>query len=99
MIRREGFYHSESEPDLPLPIENEETWPEQLKFLKKLVLIQEQAKQTRYRGLEFCRICNKSIGKTTYSNKEWEWHRGIFHYTLIHNVKPSEEFLQYILKF
>ncbi len=50
-----------------------------------------------YKGLSWCRICNKNNGASEYKTNKWRWPQGYRHYIIDHNTKPSEKFYKYIM--
>jgi len=56
-----------------------------------------------YRGLSMCRICNKKNGYKEYvleiSDRIVNWPEGFRHYVEVHDVRPTDEFLETIRLF
>lgn len=96
--RREGFWYSEREPDLPMPEGGPNQWKGQWEFICALKAVERFAGATHYRGLSRCRLCQKPNGSITYSHKGWEWPQGLMHYVETHNVEPSDDFVKFILE-
>jgi hypothetical protein len=94
---REGFWYSEYEKHLPMPVHNNNPWPNQEKFLLKLKSKQLVSHQVRYRGMSLCRICNCINGYADCNLDGWTWPSGYAHYIEKHNVKPSEKFYHFIM--
>lgn len=51
-----------------------------------------------YRGFSFCRICEKTNCSREFLIDDWRWPEGFRHYIEQHSVKPSGEFISFILK-
>lgn len=94
--RREGFWRSSMEPDLPLPTPSTD-WSGASHFLKALGIVETKAKARRFRGLSACRICNRGNGNTTFELNGWEWPSGLAHYVSEHRVKPSDDFIAFVV--
>lgn len=100
---RVGFWHSEREPDLPVPQPADEPWDGQSEFLTKLESVEFELTPIRYRGFSTCRICGCRNGTTEFVLKNqdgvggWRWPSGLYHYVATHNVRPdSDEFISFI---
>jgi hypothetical protein len=67
-------------------------------FLQNLEHIKQFCKIECYYGASFCRLCNISVGGNEYSfrseGKTYTFPEGIVHYYTVHNVQPSEEFVE-----
>lgn len=50
-----------------------------------------------YRGFSSCRICETLNCSREFSMNGWQWPEGFRHYIEKHNVKPSGEFITFIL--
>lgn len=98
MPKREGFWKSATEPDLLNPLPHDEPWEGQKKFTTALELVEfdHETSQVRYRGFSRCRICGCSNGTISYRRGEWEWPNGFLHYINAHNVRPTQEFIDFI---
>lgn len=74
-------------------------------FLQNLEHIKQYCKVDYYHGASDCRLCELSIGCSEYSFKSegkiYRFPEGLVHYYTIHNVQPSDEFVdaveQYIV--
>ena len=101
--RREGFWRSASEPDLPMPVAKETPWVGKDRFLHQLDIVEAELKSKNkmecYRGWSNCRLCNCMNGSAEYNNGKWCWPAGYRHYIEQHNVKPSKEFSVFILTY
>lgn len=47
--------------------------------------------------MSLCRICGRLNGCSEFTLGEWQWPSGLRHYVEQHNVKPSDEFIEFIL--
>ena len=81
----------------PKPFENTEPWPGQVAFLRALERKEAKANKTQYRGFSRCRICQMINGSSEYETRTWKWPVGLRHYIIAHNVRPSQEFVDYVL--
>lgn len=93
--RREGFWRSSMEPDLPMPVADVD-WPQRDAFLTRFAQVEGKARRLAYRGMSRCRVCGKSNGCETLSYRNWEWPSGFLHYLRDHGVKPSDDFIAFI---
>lgn len=96
-VFREGFWYSKYEPDLPMPVANPEPWEGQDTFLAALEKVEGKASCTAYRGWSNCRLCQKFNGNEEHDHKGWSWPAGFRHYVAEHNVRPTSEFILFIL--
>lgn len=96
--KREGFWYSKDEPNLPKPVPNSEPFDEQGEFLSRLAKKEKTASQTQYRGWSTCRLCKKMNGSCEFSSGGWTWPEGYSHYVKVHNVRPSDEFFTFITR-
>ncbi len=94
--KREGFWWSKREPDLPKPKEREKPWKGQREFLALLQQVQAKTRAAHYRGWSTCRICGQKNGSTEYKRNGWVWPGGFYHYVKDHNVKPSDAFITFV---
>jgi len=94
----EGFWRAKAEEqsELPWPIEHP-TWDNRNRFLKALQDKEEIAKKIDYRGFSICRLCGVRNGSQSLRLREWEWPSGFRHYVEMHQVRPTEEFLNFIV--
>jgi len=81
-------------------------WNNQELFLVKLAELQNyilknmKHKFTKYKKNKNCLICkakNITTGLFTLTNMRWE--DGLYHYIKVHNIKPSDEFIDFIFSF
>lgn len=95
--RVEGYWGvSEEDKQYPWPKAGVEPWDEQDNFLKNLYKVQDTMEPKGYRGWSNCRICGMKNGSQEYEDDNWIWPAGYAHYIELHNVKPTEDFAQYI---
>lgn len=52
----------------------------------------------RCMGWSDCRICGIRNGSNCCGDGKWVWPEGFVHYLEIHNVKPPQEFIDYVIK-
>lgn len=96
--KREGFWRSTEEPDLPMPITRTEPWDGARGFVTGLYDLQKKSEQILYRGFSVCRVCGKPNGNGEFEHKGWVWPSGYLHYVEQHYVKPSPEFSAFVLE-
>lgn len=99
---REGFWFSEYDPLLPMPVASETGWTGKTEFIKALVEAESGAQVVHYRGFSSCRLCDLRCNGTkeytlTRDTGTWRWPEGYRHYVLEHNVRPSLAFQEFIL--
>jgi len=51
-----------------------------------------------YRGFSVCRICGCANGSLEFRRYGWVWPEGFRHYIEVHNVKPSFDFIEFVLE-
>lgn len=101
MNKKEGFWYSKDEPNLPKPKQMKETseWVSKKRPRKFSILLSHVEKKAICKGSKgssICRICKNRNGSRTFFYKNWEWPDGLMHYIKNHNVKPSKEFIRFI---
>jgi hypothetical protein len=94
--RREGFWKSEQEPHLPTPAQGEQ-WSGQSAFQEAMDFVEVRLRPTLYRGFSVCRICKVANGNIEYETWGWRWPGGLRHYVRDHCVRPSGDFVSFIL--
>lgn len=94
--RREGFWFSESEPDLPRPKARAKPWYGQDHFLKTLCRLEYRLVPKLFKGSSECRVCGRKNGSGEYDHGGWVWPTGLYHMIKAHNVKPSAEFVYFV---
>lgn len=92
----EGYWRSEQEPDLPLPVQQSE--PVFADFIRLLIEVQKVARVDHYKGWSTCRICGIHNGSAEYEFGGYRWPSGLEHYLTHHNVHPSAAFMRMILE-
>lgn len=97
-MKREGFWRSNSEPALPMPVPNILTEAESLEIFQRIKKKERTAKRTLYRGMAMSRLeKNVFVDNAEYSAGDWCWPGGYAeHYVRDHRVKPSDEFLEFL---
>jgi hypothetical protein len=82
--------------DLPWPYP-EVSWKGRREFLNILEQAEKMAERIAFRGFSVCRICVTQNGSDAFRLEHWEWPSGFRHYVEYHDVRPSSEFIQFIL--
>jgi len=85
---------------LPWPIARRKPWKGRRAFLQALEKL-EAGKFFRvrfYKGSSVCRLCKSQNGSDQHFRGRWTWPSGLRHYVVVHNVKPSREFISFVLK-
>lgn len=101
--RIEGYWYSEHIEKYkgivyPMPEPNVLT-EDEAKYIHALIKAKEDvAHVNRYRGFSRSRITGETLGNAEYETDSWIW-PGDFadHYVLKHRVKPTDDFLKYII--
>ena len=103
-----GFWYSEYDRHLPMPVANEQDWEGGPMFRTALTMIQirmqnsqKEAKPLgeviRYKGMSHCRLCNCMNGSMTFKLGGFTWPSGYLHYLdEPHFVRPDPTFQQFI---
>jgi hypothetical protein len=96
--RYEGFWRTriDEESELPWPAQAEH-WPARAAFLASLSSIEAIAERIAYRGYSKCRVCGCQNGYESLRLGQWEWPAGFRHYVEEHQVRPSGEFVTFIM--
>jgi hypothetical protein len=82
----------------PYPKQHDNIWSGQEQFLEQLKNIEndlEINKLTESR-IKSCLICKKNINNGNYELSDFIWEDGLKHYIMKHNIKPSDEFIEFI---
>lgn len=95
--KREGFWYSEFEPHLPMPEPSSVPWEGQGDFLAALAATEATARPVTMRGFSLCRLCDRPNGSREFRLGGWRWPSGLDHYIREHNVRPSQEFIDFIM--
>ncbi len=96
--KREGFWKSALEPELPTPKACQRPHKDQAVFLEALSSVEFVAHESAYRGWSVCRVCRKPNGNEEFKLVGWVWPQGYRHYIEEHNVRPSPEFKQFVME-
>ncbi len=85
--------------NFPIPIE-EDKWLYSDNFVAKLKVV-EKVLDNSDKFLKFdekkpCYLCDKSYSKGTYKLDKYIWEDNLTHYIEKHNIKPPEEFIDFI---
>ena len=94
LLRREGFWYSTHEPNLPMPIGV--AWGGRRIFLKRLAEVEANLRPLHYKGFSLCRLCGEHNGSQEFIYKGWTWPSGSRHYLEKHDVRPSLAFEEFI---
>ena len=65
-------------------------------FLALLAIVQSKSGRRHFKGWSTCRICGKRNGSTTFTYKGYSWPEGYEHYISAHNVRPTQDFVDFI---
>lgn len=99
--RIEGYWgKNPQDQEYPWPQANDQPWEGQEFFLKKLEMIENRNPPDnyhRYRGFSICRICGCVNGSAEHETDGWLWPTGFRHYVDEHNVRPSNDFIQFVI--
>lgn len=93
-VIHEGFWGLDNRP-----VPNAEPWPGQREFLDALWKVEQVAKMVSYRGWSNCLVCGCANGSMEFSTDRAVWPSGFKHYIDDHNVRPSQEFIDYVLNY
>ena len=81
----------------PYPQENTKKWSGQNQFLEQLQNKEKKFKLIKTNRNKNCLLCNKkNINKGKYIDAEFIWEDGLKHYIEVHNIKPTDEFIEFI---
>lgn len=89
-MKKVGYWYSEREWDLPMPVESDFDDPAVVEYLKN------GEEHAAYRGISCCRICMKANGSTCLTDGVYQWPYGLAHYVEDHGVELPKEFLEHI---
>lgn len=100
--RAVGFWQSAPDDDLPHPSEFvDSSWDEneRLRVAEALRALNFPGLVTHtFRGRSRCRICGEPNGASEHFTDEYTWPDGYAHYIGSHGVKPTDEFINWILR-
>lgn len=97
-IHVEGYWWCKTTPQYPNPIHNSEPFAGKETILKKLKSIQSKALLKKSKGWSTCRCCGISNGTEEYHYKDWRWPSGLIHYIEVHNIRPTDLFIENVLR-
>jgi hypothetical protein len=84
----------------PVPYENKNKWIYSDEFINKLKILEEILKKSekylKFENKKKCLLCDESYGYGTYKLNKYIWEDNLTHYIKIHNIKPPEEFIDFI---
>lgn len=81
--------------DLPWPVPDP-SWRDRTAFLEELAKAESTAYHIEYRGLSYCRLCGQVNGRDGLRKDRWEWPEGLRHYIEAHDIRPTDEFVDFI---
>lgn len=90
---------------LALPVHTSTPWTGKRRFQRALAKAENLASLnefiTVYRGWSHCRCCGKPNGAAEFQvpfegGHAWHWPIGLSHYIEVHNVRPSQAFIDFI---
>lgn len=102
-VKVEGFWWSPQEPQFPKPVGVTEPFPDKdivvtaLEKLHEEIILHKKGQCVYFKGFSTCRCCKGANGSREMSYKHWKWPEGLLHYVKVHNIRPSEEFVQNVL--
>jgi len=73
-----------------------EQFIERLKEVQNILIEKEKF---RIIPVKRCQICDKKIASIIFQIDRYKWDAGYVHYIKIHNVRPSEKFIDFIYRF
>ena len=86
--------------NFPIPEEGI-TWLYSDEFIKKIKLLEnilnKSGKYLKFENKKKCFLCNDSYSYGTYKLNRYIWEDNLTHYIEKHNIKPPEEFIDFIL--
>lgn len=104
-LRKVGFWHSEKEADLPMPVADTDTLTDEqrtalLSFLRAGRIL------LRYMGCSWCRLaphngCTEGDwldGSADMTDGVWLWPEALPHYIELHRVALPVEFVEYVME-
>ena len=84
----------------PTPKENDIKWLYSEEFVNKLKILEDVLKKSekylKFETKKKCLLCDKSYGFGTYKLNKYIWEDNLTHYIESHNIKPPEEFIDFI---
>ena len=97
----EGYWYENTFINQKYPSPLSSTIPVDEIFINKLKTLIKTTQFIDWLGPSMCRLCNKSVGNKEYesvrNNITFRFPEGIVHYYIEHNVKPSNEFYDFVM--
>lgn len=90
-----GVLSIDGSDTLPWP-ESDPEWRERDAYLVQLDRVEALATRIVYRGISLCRLCGQKNGHEAFRLGRWEWPSGYRHYIAEHDVRPSQNFIDFI---
>lgn len=89
-------------PMFPTPVAREKPWKGKRDFTNALIRLETAIEEkkvgnTVVKGANKCQMCGETRGGTEYQYNEWRWPESLLHYVQLHNVKPDQEFIDYVM--
>lgn len=83
----------------PIPIQGsrwlfQDKFANKLKYLEKILL--KSGKYRKFDNIKKCKLCDESYSNGTYKLEKYMWEDNLTHYINRHNIKPPEEFIDYV---
>lgn len=91
--RKEGYWYSPAQPNLPKPIQHEKPVKNKAKIVARMKTVAANFSGGMQKGFSTCRICKERNGSCDVSYNGFTWPIGYIHYVEKHNVHPTQEFL------
>lgn len=93
---------------LAMPIHTSASWTGKRRFIRALAKMEDLANRNEftvtYRGWSTCRCCGKPNGSAEFQvpfdgGHAWHWPIGLSHYIEVHNVRPSQAFIDFVERY
>ena len=98
-FENEGYWRESEDEASPLPWPVQDpTWEHRGEFLVELRIIESTSAYTDWMGFSRCRLCGRDNGASDFRAGQWVWPEGYQHYIADHDVRPSREFEEFVLK-
>lgn len=98
-LKKVGYWWSLHDQDLPKPQDHvDPAWAKTGECAIVLAHLENGRKKDTYRGFSVCRICHAANGSSDATDGVYVWPSGFAHYILVHQVKPSQDFIDHVLK-
>lgn len=93
----EGHWNNDRNdyPEFPMVVAAEDL-PDKAAILKRLADREALAARHKFYAFSTCRCCGQVNGDTHYQHGRFIWPDGFRHYIEVHNIKPSDVFLDFL---